>query len=112
MRALCRLDELPEGGARGFPPAPGGLVGLLLVRRGGAARVYANVCPHLGVALDRVPGRFLAPGGADLRCGTHGAAFSADTGECLDGPCRGDRLTAIDAVVADGMVLVADDAGL
>ena len=34
VTALCRLDDLPDGGARGFPPAPGGFTGLVAMRAG------------------------------------------------------------------------------
>ena len=34
QRALCRLDEIPDGGCKGFGPAPGGFTGLFAVRQG------------------------------------------------------------------------------
>ena len=34
QRALCRIDEIPDGAAKGFPPAPGGFTGLFAVRQG------------------------------------------------------------------------------
>ena len=75
MRALCRLDEIPDGGSRGFGAPPGGFTGLLAVRRGGTAHVYVNACPHLGVGLDWSPDRFLTEDGAFVVCSTHGALF-------------------------------------
>ena len=112
MRALCRLDEIPDGEARGFGPSPGGFTGLFAVRRGGAAYVYANACPHLGVGLDWAPNRFLTADGALVVCSAHGALFQVEDGRCLSGPCVGKHLEAVPATIRDGVLLVPDDAGL
>ena len=58
-RTLCRLDEIPDGGARGFAAAPGGFIGLFAVRRGERVFVYVNSCPHVGLPLEPLPDRFL-----------------------------------------------------
>jgi nitrite reductase/ring-hydroxylating ferredoxin subunit len=76
MRLLCRLDDIPDGGTRGFPPAPGGFTGLFAIRRGGDVLVYVNSCPHLGVSLDWAPDRFLSADGSRIVCATHGAEFA------------------------------------
>jgi len=34
MRTLCRVADVPENGAKGFPGAAGTFVGLIVVRRG------------------------------------------------------------------------------
>ncbi len=111
-RALCRLDDIPDGGARGFGPAPGGFIGLFAVRRGAEVFVYVNACPHLGVALDGMTDRFLTADGALIACSTHGARFGIGDGVCVDGPCRGNRLESVAVQIVDGVVLVPDDAGL
>ncbi len=112
MRLLCRLDDLPDGGARGFPPAPGSFTGLFALRRGERVQVWVNACPHLGTPLDWAPDRFLSRDGTRFVCSTHGAQFRLDDGLCLKGPCEGDRLEAVLAEVRDGNVLVPDDAGV
>jgi nitrite reductase/ring-hydroxylating ferredoxin subunit len=111
-RALCRLDELPDGAARGFGPGPGGFTGLFAVRRGERVFVYVNSCPHIGVPLDWAPDRFLATDGSRIVCSTHGAEFAIETGECLRGPCLGDRLEGVMIEIKDGVLLVPEDAGL
>lgn len=111
-RALCRLDDLPDGAAKGFPPAPGGFTGLLAVRQGPSVFVYVNSCPHIGTPLDWTPDRFLSRDGSFIVCATHGAEFGIADGVCLRGPCRGDRLEAVPVEIRDGMVLVPHDAGL
>ena len=111
-RALCRVEDIPDGGARGFGPAMGGFVGLFAVRRNADVFVYVNTCPHLGTSLDWAPDRFLTADGAHIVCATHGALFVIEGGLCVHGPCLGDRLEAVPAQIVDGMILVPADAGL
>lgn len=112
MRTLCRVEDVPDGAARGFGPAPGGFTGLFAVRQGTAVFVFVNTCPHLGVPLDWAPGHFLTADGARIICGTHGALFRIGDGVCTSGPCIGDRLEAVTAQIVDGQVLVPETAGL
>lgn len=109
-RALCRVDEICDGDARGFPGAPGTFIGLVAVRQGDRIHVYQNACPHIGTPLDWVPNRFLSVDRRHLICATHGAQFKLATGECISGPCRGDYLEAVEAVIHDGVVFVPLDA--
>jgi nitrite reductase/ring-hydroxylating ferredoxin subunit len=111
-RRLCHLDELPDGTARGFPPAPGGFTGLVAIRQRDAVFVYVNSCPHLGTPLEWMPDRFLSVDGSCIVCATHGAEFRIDDGECLRGPCVGERLERVMIEIEDGTVHVPDDAGL
>jgi nitrite reductase/ring-hydroxylating ferredoxin subunit len=112
LRRLCRVEEIPDGGTLAFLPAPGGFTGLFAVRQGGTVRVYVNSCPHLGVPLDWVPGRFLSTDGGLIVCATHGAQFRIADGECLHGPCYGERLEAVPMEINDGVLFVPADAGL
>jgi len=112
MRELCRLADIPDGGARGFGPALGGFTGLFAVRRGDQAFAYVNACPHVGAALDAVPGRFLTADGAAIICGVHGARFGIEDGVCTAGPCVGAALEAVPVQIADGALLVPESAGL
>jgi len=111
-RALCRLEDIPDGTARGFGPAPGGFTGLFAVRHGEKIFVYVNACPHIGTSLDWAPDRFLTADGAHIVCSTHGALFGIDGGLCIHGPCAGDRLESVPARIIDGVVLVPADAAL
>ena len=112
LRALCRVEDIPDGGATGFGPPAGGFTGLFAVRRGDAAFVYVNSCPHIGVPLDWAPGRFLTADGQRIICATHGAEFDIADGVCLRGPCFGDRLEAVMIQIKDGVILVPEDTGL
>ena len=100
-RRLCRLDDVPDGGALALTD---GDDDLLLTRHGDAVRAFHNVCPHAGQRLDWAPGKFLIRDGV-LVCAAHGASFAALDGACLGGPCRGDRLRAIALRVVAGEVL-------
>jgi len=112
QRALCRLDELSDGNSRGFPPPPGGLTGLFAVRQGDLVHVYVNECPHIGTPLNWVADRFLSADGSRIVCATHGAEFRVSDGECLRGPCFGDRLEPVVVEIRDGTIYVPETAGL
>ena len=112
-RALCRPDEIPEGGARGFPAAPGGFMGLFAVKRGGVVRVYVNSCPHLGLPLEMTPDRFLDAKGERIVCTAHGARFRIEDGFCVSGPCYGESLEPVPHILdEEGRISVAAEAGL
>lgn len=111
-RLLCRLEEIPDGGARGFPAPPGGFIGLVAVRRGGRVFVYLNSCPHIGVPLEVLPDRFLDGRREHVVCALHGARFRIEDGFCVSGPCAGDRLEAVPAEIRDGAVIVPAEAGI
>jgi nitrite reductase/ring-hydroxylating ferredoxin subunit len=106
------MEDIPDGGARGFSAPAGGFTGLFAVRRGERAYVYVNSCPHLGVPLDWAPDRFLTADGQRIVCATHGAEFGIEDGVCLRGPCLGDALEPVMIQVKDGEILVPEDAGL
>ena len=112
LRALCRVEDIPEGGSRGFAAARGGFTGLFAVRRAGKVVVYVNCCPHIGTPLDWAPDRFLSADGERIVCGTHGAEFAVEDGVCLRGPCLGGRLEPVMMQIRDGIILVPHDAGL
>lgn len=100
-RVLCTLADLPPGTARGFDE------GIFAVGSHAGAVVYRNACPHLGIPLDWAPDRFLSADGSVIMCGTHGAEFRIDTGECLRGPCVGEFLHAVPFVIKDAKILLA-----
>ncbi len=106
------MDDIPEGGSRGFGPARGGFTGLFAVRRGGKLFVYVNCCPHIGTPLDWMPDRFLTADGERVVCATHGAEFGIEDGVCVRGPCLGAALEPVMIQIKDGIILVPEDAGL
>jgi nitrite reductase/ring-hydroxylating ferredoxin subunit len=94
-QVLCRLDELPEGGSRGFDPKGLGQTSLFAVRYDSAVHVYADRCPHQGTPLAWRRDAYLNAQGDRIVCAAHGAQFEIDTGLCVLGPCLGNALTAV-----------------
>ena len=106
---LCRIDDIPEGGAKGIEIGEGAdTLDLILLRRGGRVIGYLNSCPHQGTPLDTFPDKFLDGNQELLVCSTHGARFRTDDGFCVWGPCEGDRLTPVAIKIEVGEVWLAD----
>lgn len=103
MIKLCAVDELENPGSKGFHNEKGHL---FVVRRGEEVFVYENSCPHLGINLEWQKDHFLDSEKRLIQCSTHGALFLMDTGECIAGPCPGDRLNKLTHEVKDGVVYV------
>ena len=103
--ALCRVEDIPDGGAIGahVSSSTGGF-DLILMRLGDRVFAYHNECPHAGRNLDYAPGQFLVKD-ARIVCAVHGATFAVDSGACLGGPCRS-GLVAMPIEVIDGEVRV------
>jgi nitrite reductase/ring-hydroxylating ferredoxin subunit len=105
---LCRFDELADPDSRGFEVELGGTPeSILVVRRGEAVHGYINRCPHAGSPLDWMPDQFLSLDKQHIQCATHDALFTLEGGECVPGPCVGDRLTPVALRVVDGWVCLA-----
>ena len=106
-RILCRAEEIPEGGGRGFQiPAEPFPRRIFVVRHEGVLYGYDNTCPHAGSPLDFMPDRFFDPTGTRLQCATHGAQFRVHDGYCVAGPCAGKSLRPVAVAVSDGYVTV------
>ncbi len=111
-QTVCREEQLTADEALEFrlqrlrpDPHAMPLTGFLLLHDG-KLRAYLNQCPHLGVELNWMPGRFMDADNLFIQCATHGALFKPDTGECVTGPCQGDALTELELRVEGGAVLV------
>ncbi|MDH6153414.1 MULTISPECIES: Rieske (2Fe-2S) protein [Paraburkholderia] len=105
---LIAFDELDDPGSRGFDPAGQGRDTLLLVRCDGEVFAYLDACPHYGgTPMAWRKDAYLNGDGTRIVCHAHGAQFDIATGECLVGPCLGQRLTRLDTTVTeDGDVSV------
>lgn len=105
-KALCRLEDIPDGGAvsADVDSSTGGFT-LVLLRQGERVYAYHNECPHAGRRLDWSPGKFLVKDGL-LICAAHGATFGVSSGQCIAGPCRS-GLAAVPVHVEDGRVCLA-----
>jgi nitrite reductase/ring-hydroxylating ferredoxin subunit len=104
---LARLDD--DGRTIPFP--------IVVTRQGGNYYAYVNRCPHQGSRLDFEPKQFLDSSRRYLLCGKHGAQFDIPTGQCVDGPCKGERLEPVQVVIDEdelciGGVRLAEEDGL
>lgn len=106
---LCRLEDIPDPGARGFDPTGAGRDEFFVVRRGAELRAYRNDCPHWpGTPMAWRRDGYLSADGGHIVCYAHGARFDIGDGKCLQGPCVGRSLKAIAITTrADGTVLIA-----
>lgn len=103
---LMRLEALPPDSLHEVEALLDGDAESLLLYRdaGGDVRAFLNVCPHAGRRLDWAPGKFLRAKDGLLVCAAHGASFDLGSGECMAGPCRGERLRGVDVHCVDGDV--------
>lgn len=85
---------------------------LFLVRKDQAVYAYQNSCPHTGSQLDWLPHQFLDIDSEFIQCATHAALFQIETGQCVSGPCAGERLTALKIVIEDEAVWLEMQANL
>jgi len=111
---LCHLEEIADGGAKGFYPDGGAVpIALFVLRRGKKLYAYKNRCPHLGSPLEMHDDRFLTTEGDFIVCATHGALFRIEDGTCVAGPCAGKSLEPLDVTCDDDgqmrLSLSADD---
>ncbi|WP_426390761.1 Rieske (2Fe-2S) protein [Variovorax sp. R-27] len=93
---LCRLDELPDGAARGFGSAGVSRRAMFVVRHGDRVRGWLDSCPHVdGAPLAWRKDAYLNADGNSIVCYGHGAVFDIETGVCTQGPCVGQALTPV-----------------
>jgi nitrite reductase/ring-hydroxylating ferredoxin subunit len=102
---LCDSAELRGGGlAVSFDVVYGGqTMRAFAIRFDGQVHAYLNRCTHVAMEMDYQPNRFFDNSGRWLICATHGAVYAPDTGEGVEGPCRG-GLVKIELSEQDGVV--------
>jgi nitrite reductase/ring-hydroxylating ferredoxin subunit len=100
--------DLADGGngLRASVPGPAGEVPAFVIRYRGNYFAYLNRCAHQPVELDWLEGAFFDDTGEYLVCATHGAMYRPDTGLCVDGPCRGRRLEALECSIEAGQIML------
>lgn len=77
---------------------------LILTRSGDRISAFRNKCPHAGYPLQRADGAILIQENRYLVCAAHAASFALD-GACAGGPCNGEALERVGAIVQGGLVL-------
>lgn len=110
MIALGHLEEIPDGGGKGFEvPGPRGARSVFAVRRGGGVFVYRNSCPHTGVTLNWRDDEFMSFDGMYIQCSMHFAQFRVYDGYCIYGPCAGRSLSSEAFEIRDGVIFLVND---
>ena len=101
-------EDLSDGGCgvRATMPGPAGPVPAFVIRYRGELFAYLNRCAHQPVELDWLEGIFFDDRGEYLVCATHGAMYQPHTGLCVDGPCRGRRLEALECSIHEGRIML------
>ena len=110
QRVICDSAALTEGGpgVRFEVQQHGAPAAAFVIRYGGGVYAYLNSCAHIPVELDWMEGEFFDKAGLYLICATHGATYEPDTGHCIMGPCKGQRLIALPVAERDGKVYLIE----
>lgn len=102
---LTETSRLSEGQTLKFQfPRNGRTVEAFLARVQGQWVAYENVCRHIPITLDYGDDRFFTRDGKHFICQSHGALYEPLTGECVGGPCVGEKLKMVKVVEEDGVV--------
>jgi len=110
QRLICDASALAEGGRgirftvddHGHPAAA------FAIRYDNKVYAYLNSCAHVPIELDWMEGEFFDRSGLYLICATHGATYDPATGQCIMGPCKGQRLTPVTVEEHGGNVYMVE----
>jgi len=103
--ALCRLDDLPSPGSKGFVFRQGdALFAGFVLREGNGVKGFVDHCPHAGWPMASGPDRYLTRDKKFILCAGHGALFQKTDGLCVSGPCFGEHLEDWPVEVVRGVI--------
>ncbi len=110
QRVICAGSALIDGGpgVRFKVQRPGAQARAFVIRYDSRVYAYLNSCAHIPVELDWMEGEFFDKAGLYLICATHGATYEPESGHCIMGPCKGQRLTAVQVEERDGNVYLLE----
>lgn len=106
-RLICASADLADSGkaVRFETTGANGLsISALVFRYQGRVFAYHNSCRHIPVELDLTDGDVFDLTGHYLVCSMHGALYQPDSGLCIGGPCRGQKLMPVAVEERDGQV--------
>ncbi len=107
-RVLCTLKDLDVTGAKEIVlERDGGRFPVFVVRFADQIMGYVNSCPHARLPLNWREDAFFDVTGTFLFCTSHGAQFDPVTGNCIRGPCKGQRLIPF-AIRIDGETIISE----
>lgn len=106
-RRIGSREDFPDGASRKFTlRCRGERLEGFVVGFQGELFAYVNRCRHVPLPLDWMDNQFFTEDGSYLLCANHGALYEPATGECLWGPCVGERLQRVPLKVDAGAVRV------
>lgn len=77
---VCKKEEVPLGGTRGFVIAGSTIPYILIHLENGDFKAYEQKCTHLSCSV------FYKPGTGVIHCPCHEGSFDAETGDVIAGP--------------------------
>ena len=110
QRVICDSAALEDGGRgiRFTVEHAGGAAAAFAVRYDTFVYAYLNSCAHVPIELDWLEGEFFDQSGLYLICATHGATYEPSTGQCIMGPCKGQRLIPLKVEERGGKVYLLE----
>jgi nitrite reductase/ring-hydroxylating ferredoxin subunit len=104
MITVFHIDDIDHESSKGISI---GEDSYFAVKKDGEIYLYRNKCPHLGIELNWQEDKFLDMDGALIQCSTHGALFLIEDGECVSGPCLGERLESMPFDIIEGNIILS-----
>lgn len=105
---LCKTSDIEDPGSKSFEvKIKRKTESIFIVHKDNCFYAYYNNCPHTGANLEWQEDQFLDLDKSLIQCATHDALFMIDSGECIAGPCAGDKLQTLNILIhADEVHLV------
>jgi len=108
--AICRLEDIPDGSAKGFDPLRVGRDTIFVVRRGNTVHAWADDCPHIpGSPMAWRKDAYLNAARTRIVCSGHGALFDIATGRCDAGACLGQSLRKVNVSLQKDHTLIFEE---
>ncbi|MDP5039745.1 MAG: Rieske 2Fe-2S domain-containing protein [Paraglaciecola sp.] len=93
---LGNVSDIADGQAKGFDPNHSGSDTFFIVRQGNELFAYVDICPHYNdTSLPWKRHHSLDSASDYIVCAAHGALFEINNGDCVQGPCKGQKLSKI-----------------
>ena len=106
---IYKIDDLLDTDAKGLVALVSGKQrNIFVARKGEQVFAYLNWCPHNQVLIDQIPNKFFNSDKSYVQCSKHGALFEINNGLCIEGPCEGEFLKALDIVVENGIIYLVE----
>jgi len=103
---LCSLDQFKHSQIE-----PDALLSndhaFIVIKHRGKIFVYKNSCPHLNKRLSSQRLTILDAGQDFIQCTRHNALFTLSQGECIKGPCYGQKLEKVAHIIRDNYIFIA-----